>query len=291
MEFMADFGDVPLRRDASNPLPPSHGDRRGAAVGILAVMLVIAAGVATYVLWFQGRSVRVSTDETTAQSVRAPTAVAQQPLGPQVEPVTLPPIDESDAFVRTRIEALSRRPLVLAFLRIPNLIRTVAAVGVNLADGGSLAPSLGSLRPKAPFATIERNGVEYIDPQAFERYAAFADAAHSIDAGDAAKLYATLKPLIDQAYHDLGFPSRSFDDVVKRDIVLLLRTPTTDTAIAVRPKGALWQYADDRLEQLSPAQKQLLRMGPANAGIIKDKIREIALALGMPPDSLPPPSR
>lgn len=291
MEFMANFADVPLRRDASTPLPPPHSGRRRVGVWILAVMLVTAAGVASYVLWLQGRSVRVSTDETTARFVRAPTVVAQKPLGPQVAPVTLPALDESDTFVRSRIEALTRSPLVLAFLRIPNLVRTVAAVGVNLADGGSLASNIGSLRPKAPFATIERNGVEYIDPQAFERYAPFADAAHSIDAGDAAKLYATLKPLIEQAYHDLGFPNRSFDDVVKRDIVLLLQTPTTDTAITVRPKGALWQYADDRLEQLSVAQKQLLRMGPANAGIIKAKIREIALALGMPPDSLPPPSR
>ena len=292
MGFMADFADVPLRRDTSGPLPPSEPDHGATRLfWILAVVLVFGAGVATYVLWFQGRPVQVSRDETTAQSVPAPIAGAHAPLGPPVAPVTLPRLDESDPFVQSLVEALSRRPLVLAFLRIPNLVRTFAAAGVNIADGGSLASNLGVLRPRAPFSTVERGGIDYIDPKAYDRYAPFADAARSIDAAGAARLYATLKPLIDQAYQDLGFPNQHFDEVVRRDITLLLQTPTTDAAIAVRSKGGLWQYADDRLEQLSPAQKQLVRMGPANAEILKGKIREIALALGIPADSLPPSSR
>ncbi|MBI3288293.1 MAG: DUF3014 domain-containing protein [Elusimicrobia bacterium] len=32
---------------------------------------------------------------------------------------------------------------------------------------------------------------------------------------------------------------------------------------------------------MSPAQKQLLRMGPANAASIQSKLREMALALGI----------
>lgn len=289
---MADFADVPLRRDTSSPLPPSDTDHGHARVfWILGVLFVIGAGIASYVLWFQGRPVRVSTDEATARFVRAPIAAAHAPLGPPVEPVALPSLDESDQFVRTLVERLSRRPLVLAFLRIPNLIRTFAAAGVNISDGGSLAPNLGVLRPQAPFSAIDRGGVEYIDPKTYDRYAPFADAARSIDAAQAARLYGTLKPLIEQAYQDLGFPNQRFDEVVRRDITQLLQTPTTDAAIAVRPKGGLWRYADGRLEQLSPAQKQLLRMGPANAAIIEDKIREIALALGIPADTLPPLSR
>ena len=291
MESMADFADLPLRRDASSPLRPSDADRGPGGAWILAVVFLIAAAAAAYVLWFQGRPVHVSTDETTAQILPGKTAGGHAALGPAVEPMTLPRLDESDDFTRTLIEGLSRRPLVLAFLRIPNLIRTVAVVGVNVAEGAPLAQNLASLRPDASFSTTERGGIEYIDPTSFERYAPFADAASSIDAAQAARLYATLKPLIDQAYADLGFPNQRFDEIVRHDIILLLQTPTTDVAIAVRPKGALWQYADDRLEQLSPAQKQLLRMGPANADAIKDKIREIALALGMPADSLPPRSR
>jgi hypothetical protein len=38
---------------------------------------------------------------------------------------------------------------------------------------------------------------------------------------------------------------------------------------------------DQRLESLSPAQKHLLRMGPDNAAVILDKLREIAELLDL----------
>jgi hypothetical protein len=38
---------------------------------------------------------------------------------------------------------------------------------------------------------------------------------------------------------------------------------------------------------LTAAQKQLLRMGPRNERLVKAKLREIALALGMTPAQLP----
>jgi hypothetical protein len=46
--------------------------------------------------------------------------------------------------------------------------------------------------------------------------------------------------------------------------------------------------ADERLESLSPAQKQLFRMGPRNVKIIQAKLRDIALYLGIPQNKLPP---
>jgi hypothetical protein len=46
-------------------------------------------------------------------------------------------------------------------------------------------------------------------------------------------------------------------------------------------------YADSRLENLSEAQKHLLRTGPENVRIIQEKLREIALELGFSQDKLP----
>ena len=53
------------------------------------------------------------------------------------------------------------------------------------------------------------------------------------------------------------------------------------------PKGASYAFEDEALEKLTPAQKQLARMGPRNARIIQDKLRQIALAIGIPADRLP----
>jgi hypothetical protein len=99
-------------------------------------------------------------------------------------------------------------------------------------------------------------------------------------------LYTTLKPRIEDAYRDLGY-QESFDRALERAFVALLRVPARDAAVATAPKGALYVYQDPRLEGLSPAQKQLVRMGPHNARIVQSKLRELALALGVRPESLP----
>ena len=50
------------------------------------------------------------------------------------------------------------------------------------------------------------------------------------------------------------------------------------------------QRFDPALENLAPAQKQLMRMGPRNTKIIQAKLREIATALGIDANRLPPPA-
>jgi hypothetical protein len=103
-----------------------------------------------------------------------------------------------------------------------------------------------------------------------------------IDARGAARLYATLKPRIDDAYKELGTPHGDFDRTLERAIKHLLDTPVADRAPALEKAPTSFRFADPKLESLSPAQKQLLRMGPANARIVQEKLREIARYLGIP---------
>ncbi len=56
--------------------------------------------------------------------------------------------------------------------------------------------------------------------------------------------------------------------------------PDGETALKPGQKGIGWAYADEKLEGLSPAQKQLLRMGPKNKKAVLSKLRAVALALG-----------
>jgi hypothetical protein len=50
----------------------------------------------------------------------------------------------------------------------------------------------------------------------------------------------------------------------------------------VTARGAVYSYAKPALENLSPAQKQLLRMGPDNVKRVQIKLRELRDALGDP---------
>jgi hypothetical protein len=96
-----------------------------------------------------------------------------------------------------------------------------------------------------------------------------------------------MRPRLDEAYRELGYPDGRFDAAVERALARLLSTPSIEGDAEVTPSPVLYKYADDRVERLTPAQKQLLRMGPRNAKLVQDKLREVAVALGIPNASLP----
>jgi Protein of unknown function (DUF3014) len=208
-------------------------------------------------------------------------------LGGRGESVTVPPLDASDSVVRTLVQALSESPAVMAWLPTTGLIRNFTLVVANIADGATPAKHLKNLRPSSAFRVVERGGDTYVDSRGYDRYTGIADAVASIDPAAAARLYATLKPRIEEAHRELGIQHVSFDRTLTRAIVALLETPTLDAPPRLKPKGIGYAYADERLEDLSAAQRQLLRMGPRNARVIKARLREIALALGIPATQLP----
>ena len=111
---------------------------------------------------------------------------------------------------------------------------------------------------------------------------ALAAAAESIDAAGAARLYATLTPLFDEAHRELGNPDRSFDDVVEQAIVRLLNAPTLADPVPLVPRGIGYAFEHPEVERLTAAQKQLLRFGPANVRTIQAALRRIGSALGIP---------
>jgi hypothetical protein len=87
----------------------------------------------------------------------------------------------------------------------------------------------------------------------------------------------------------LGYRDVSFDRALERTIVVLLETPAPDAAARLTraPKGVGYRFADQRVEALGGAQKQLLRAGPANVQTVQAWLRAVANALGIPEERLP----
>lgn len=283
---MKDLQDFDLHPTADEPPLPAPPSRRASSVWVAVALLAAAAGVAGY-LAFVWRQPAAPAQTATAAPAAA-TASASPPLGGQGDAVRLPPLDASDTLVRTLVQALTESPAVMAWLPTSGLIRNFTVVVTNIAEGATPAKQLKVLRPSSGFRIIERGGTAYVDQRSSDRYAKIADAVASIDPAGAAKLYATLKPRIEEAHRDLG-SSEPFDRTLERAMVALLHTPVVDGLEPLKPKGIGYGYADERLESLTPAQKQLLRMGPRNVRVITTKLREIALALGIPATHLPAP--
>ncbi|MDO8795070.1 MAG: DUF3014 domain-containing protein [Vicinamibacterales bacterium] len=247
-------------------------------------MLIVAAGAAAYFAFaWRTRPVPMSAAPAPTAAMKEPT----RPLGGRAEPITVPPLDASDALVRTLVRALSQNSAVAAWLATDGLIRNFTVTVANIADGATPAKHLKVLRPSSAFRIVERDGRAYVDPQSYNRYGAIAAAIAAVDPSGTARLYATLKTRIEEAHRDLGSPDQSFDRTLERAIVTLLETPVVDSPVRLKPKGIGYAYDDERLESLTAAQKQLLRMGPRNIRIIKERLRGIALALGIPSRHLP----
>lgn len=265
--------------------PPFGGPAgRSSRLWLVVAALVVATAAVVYII--VGRLHRpVASDQRPAVAQQAPV----RPLGGTAASVTVPPLDESDQVVRELVKQITSNPRIAAWLATDGLIRTMTVAIQNVAEGATPAGRFRVLRPPSGFETIGRGGSLQIAPASYQRYDDLADAVASIDAVGAARLYATLKPRIEEAHQDLGFPDTPFDRTLERAIVSLLRTPAADGVARLEPKGIGFGFVDPALEGLTGAQKQLLRTGPRNVRIIQASLRQIALALGIPAERLPPP--
>ena len=260
--------------------------RKGRIIAIAAVVLLLAIGAGFYFLvWRKTPPAPVEVRTATEQAV-APTAPSR-PLPEAGEVIDLPAIDQTDAIVRELVARLSTHPTVAAWLTTDKLIRNFTVVVENISTGRSPSGQLGKVRPTGSFQVHEDRSGLRIDPRSYSRYDKYADAVAGLDARGAARLYATLKPRIEDGYRDLGHPDGNIDQALERAIVELLKTPVVEGDVALSSKSVAYEFADPKLQSLSSAQRQFLRMGPRNVRLIQAKLREIAPFLGIPAESLP----
>lgn len=278
---MALLDDVRLDKPVE---PPTEGRPRGSAlVAIAAAVLITAVAAAVYVLF--GRKTE---QPAPAQApVAAPAAAA--PTAEAGENIPLPPLDATDPIVRKLVTELSAHPTVAAWLTTDRLLRNFVVVAINVSEGKTPTRHLKAVAPQGNFRVKSAATGAYVDPATYARYDGFAEAIDALDARGTARLYATLRPRLVEAYAEQGIPEDKVDAVLERAIVHLLETPLVDGEVPLRAKTISYAYSDERLESLSPAQKQFLRMGPRNVRVIQAKLRDLALYLGIPSARLPAP--
>lgn len=282
MEPLDDF------RLESDPAPPAgpEPDRGSRAPLWITVALLVVAIVAA-ILWYGRRNTTPA--GATAGAAKPPAqSDTREPLGPPVEPIDLPPLVLTDPLVRDLLGKLSSNPTLAAWLATDGLIRAFVVSIENVADGQTPVKHVRALAPRAPFRTVTEGRAIVADPSSYSRYDGLANAAASLDAAGLARVYSTLKPRLVEAYQELGHPEGDIDVAVEKAIVVLLQTPTVEVSTPLIQAVLSYRYATPELEQLVPAQKQLLRMGPRNARIVQDQVRAIARELGIPFNRLPP---
>ena len=264
-----------------------------------AVLVVLVLGAAFLYWWYYMRTpapspiVEAPKLEEPSQPPPAVEAKPAEEKEPPSEPAAkLPSLDQSDDFAKRAIKGLSPHGKVAEWMKFKNIVRVITAAVDNIANGRSPRAHLGLLFYGQVFSAGERSGKLYLDPKSYERYDLLADGFASLNTGRTVQAYEKMKPLFQEAYRELGYPQKDFHPTLVRAIKRILDAPTVEGEILLKEEGqgVNYLYVDDGLENMNEVQKHLLRMGPKNTRKIQQKLREIALALGVPESQLPQPA-
>jgi hypothetical protein len=219
-------------------------------------------------------------------------AATPQPVAPAAEQqAPLPPLDKSDSVVLDSLAGLLGKPAVAKFLVPHQVIRNFVVTVDNL-PRKKVAAELRPLQPTPGETAVDtQGGSTVLSQQNYARYAALMEVVGSVDPKALAAVYFRLYPLFQQAYENLGYPGKYFNDRLVAAIDSLLATPDVQGPITlVRPK-VFYQFSDPSLEALPAGQKLLIRMGPQNASVIKAKLQQFRAAITAQPPQMSQPSQ
>lgn len=240
---------------------------------IAVVVIVLIAAGAVYYFYLRPEP---ETPDVPSQEAPAGEGVD---LGDYIEPIEVE-LNESDDLVRSLVKELSSRPEVARWLLTDNLIRRFVAAVDLIANGESPKTPMDFIELKGNFQVSKEEGQEFINPKSYQRYARIAEIISSLDTKGFVTLYKQLRLPIQEAYRDLGYPEEDFNSTLKKAVISLLETPVVENRIYVDRDVLTYTMENPELEDLTSAQKHLLRMGPDNIRMIQAKLQDIAYTLG-----------
>lgn len=250
--------------------------------GGLLLLLLVAAG-AWFFLRSGGEPDPGESSPATAADVEPGTPDTSSSAGAREAPVDLPELEASDERIREMAASLSERPRWAEWLVTDDLARRFVASVVSVSAGASPSEHLEFMEPDEPFQVREAEEGIYVAPESYRRYDLPTAVFASLDTEGSVELYRRLRPLFEEAHQELGFPEGSFEDALARAVDHLLAVEVPEGPVAVEPGEALYEFGNPRLENLSEAQKHLLRLGPENARRVQEKLQELSRALGLGP--------
>jgi flagellar basal body-associated protein FliL len=197
----------------------------------------------------------------------------------QVQPAKpeLPSLDNSDEEITQNLaEYLTEQSLGL-FVTDDMVRRTVVFVD-NLAQGKMARKHAPVSSPVDKFMALESD-IIITDPNSYERYTPYVDMLSQMSNAQLVRLYKKFQPLIFEAYEEIGYDGDEFKFTLNQAINEILETPIPETSLPLIKDSVTYSYAYPEWEKLSAAQKQFLRMGPANMKRVKTKLEAFKKSL------------
>lgn len=219
--------------------------------------------------------------EAPTQPVEPEPVVAAEPEEPvvQVQPPKpqLPSLDESDQEIKQNLQEYLTEQSLGLFVTDDMIRRTVVFVD-NLAQGKVARKHAPVSAPVDKFMALESD-IIITDPNSYERYTPYVDMLTQMSNAQIVRLYKKFQPLMFEAYEEIGYEGDEFNYTLNQAINEILETPVPETSLPLFKDSVTYSYAYPEWEKLSAAQKQFLRMGPANMKRIKTKLAAVQKSL------------
>ena len=223
---------------------------------------------------------------TAVEPPAGPEPVIETPVEPEPEPdpaepeVELPALNDSDGFVRERLQALSDGAVLLSLVTDEQLIRRFVVFVENISRHEFPQTDL-PYRPigvDMPVRELDQN-LFLMEEGAHGRFDGFVDAMTAVDTGQAYALYRLLRPLFQQAYAEIGYRGRDFDDTLRLAINNVLQATDSEGPYQLVKPSVMYLFADSELENADAVHKQLIRIGPRNSTRLMGKLAEFVVLL------------
>ena len=191
---------------------------------------------------------------------------------PQEEWFILPDLDNSDALLREEILGVS--PQLAEWLTTDQLIRKYVVITNDFSQGLRIEKHMRSLNLDQPFTVDQDNKGIFIAAKSYQRYDKLAAAINAMDVQATLAVYKKFRPLLLQVFDEFSYPDEyQLEDIFTKAAAVMLAAPVIEEPVALLKHANHYRFADPKLEALNPVHKQMIRMGPVNTRIIKNKLR------------------
>ncbi len=198
---------------------------------------------------------------------------------PQVvaEPFILPVLNESDDVMQNLFGKLYEPARLVEIFIFTEFIRHIVVSVDNLTAKKLSQRFVFTQRPVAGFM-VSKSTVEnefLLDNKNYKRYQRFLDFGNAVGNQELVSVYVRYYPLFQEAYEELGYPGRYFNDRVIAVIDHLLQTPDIVEPVKLLQPKVYYQFADPAVEKLSAGQKLLIRIGPENGRQVRNRLKDL----------------
>ncbi|WDE06997.1 DUF3014 domain-containing protein [Thalassomonas viridans] len=208
--------------------------------------------------------------------------VVPEPEVELVEVEPLPTLDESDFWLQEKLPTMTWRKELLKLVIDDDMIRRFVVFTDNFAQGVLAYEHSPFVRPATAFSAKETKTFDNKHQQIWEwdensvrRFSLYVDLLRSMESERLVEWYMELKPLINEAYSELGYPDDDFTHTLQDAITRVLDMEIPKESMEVIRPSVMFRYKDPEIEAMDDADKLLLRLGKENLLVIKSVLLEL----------------